>query len=147
MIWAGNLGLESVYADRDKIKNLPVNDATGEPLEWPTDPEMEIEFNASTGISYRFAPNWYAGLEALYDREHETNVGTERWSWQVGPTLHYGAKTWWSTLTYLRQIAGGGQKIEAASFNGRTFPGQDDDGLHLVEKTKNELRLKVGYDF
>lgn len=146
LVWVGNVGVAAAYADRAPIDDLPINDATGEPLDWPTEPEMEIEFLAGTGVSYRFAPNWYVGAEALYEREHETEVGTERWSWQAGPTLHYGAKRWWATLTWLKQIEGGGEQFGPVSFDGRAYPGQDDAGLHLIEKTKNELRLKVGFN-
>ena len=148
VVLAGNLGLESTYAVRKPIANLPINDATGEPLDWPTTPEMEIGVMAAAGISYRFAPNWYAGVEALYDTEFETEVGRERWSLQAGPTLHYGARQWWATLTWFPQLRGGGfEKIEPSSFNGTPYAGQDDPSLHLIEKTKYEVRLKVGYNF
>ena len=148
LVLAGNAGLESTYAKRAPIANLPMNDATGEPLEWPITPEMEIELQFALGLSYRFAPNWYAGVEAFYAREYETEVGTERWSLQVGPTLHYGAKSWWATLTWMPQLRGGGfETFGPASFNGVSYPGQDDPDLHLIEKTKSEIRLKVGFNF
>jgi len=147
LVFVGNVGLESTYAQRKPIANLPINDDTGEPLEWPTTPEMEIELLAGIGASYRFAPNWYFGLEALYVTEFETEVGQERWSLQAGPTLHYGSKKWWATLTWFPQLSGGGVKFGPASFNGQAYPGQDDPNLHLIEKTKNEMRLKVGINF
>jgi hypothetical protein len=147
VVAAGNLGLEATHAKRKAIANLPVNDGTGEPLEWPTDPEMEIELSLAGGVAYRFAPGWFVGVEALYQKEFETEVGTERWSWQAGPTLHYAAKRWWATVTWFRQLKGGGEKFDAASFNGVAYPGQNDPNLHLIEKTRNELRLKVGYNF
>lgn len=147
VVLAGNLGLETTYAKRKPIANLPVNDDTGEPLEWPTDPEMEIGLQAAFGLSYRFAPNWYVGVEALYDTEFETEVGTERWSWQAGPTLHYAEKRWWATLTWFPQLKGGGEKFGPASFDGVPYPGQADPDLHLIEKTRTEVRLKFGYNF
>lgn len=125
-----NLGTEATYADRAPIDDLP------EDFDWPTDPEMEIELKLGLGASYRFAPNWFAGVETFYVTEFETEVGQERWSWHGGPTLHYGGKTWWATLTYLPQIEGGGE----------TYPGQTDD-LHLIEKTKTEVRFKLGFNF
>lgn len=130
LIWAGNLLLEATHAKRGKIDNLP------EDVEWSTDTEVEIEFGAGTGLSYRFAPNWFVGAEALYETEYETEVGQERYSIFAGPTLHYGGAKWWATFTYLPQLTGGKEKFE----------GQDED-LHLIEKTEQELRLKVGYDF
>lgn len=147
IVTAANLGVEATYAVRKPIAGLPINDDTGEPLEWPTTPEMEIGLLFAAGISYRFAPNWYIGVETLYDTEFETEVGQERWSWQLGPTLHYGAKDWWATLTWFPQISGGGEKFGPVSFNGVPYPGQDDPNLHLIEKTKYEIRLKVGFNF
>lgn len=131
LVWLGNVGIEATIAKRDPIDNLPAG------FEWPTDEEMEIEFTAATGLSYRFAPNWFVGAEVLYQIERETEVGIERWSVQAGPSLHYGGRHWWATLTWLPQLSGGGE----------TFPEQDDTGLHLIEKTKQEGRLRVGYNF
>lgn len=131
LIWVGNLGMESTHADRAPINNLPAD------FDWPTEPEMEIEFLAGTGLSYRFMPKWFIGAEALFEEEFETEVNRERWSIFAGPSLHYGSEGWWSTLTWFPQWSGGGEG----------FPEQDNKNLHLVEKTKHELRVKVGYDF
>ncbi|HEY0721827.1 MAG TPA: DUF6662 family protein [Gammaproteobacteria bacterium] len=131
LIWVGNVGMESTMAQRGEINDLPAG------FEWPTDPEMELGFNAGTGLSYRFAPGWFAGGELFYDEEHETDVGLERWSLQAGPSIHYGGQRWWTTLTYLPQLRGGGER----------YAGQQETDLHLIEKTKRELRLKIGYNF
>lgn len=131
LVLVGNLGIEATRADRDAISDLP------EGFDWPTDPEMEIELGAATGLTYRFLPSWFIGVEAVYAQENETEVGLERWSLQAGPTLHYGSQKWWATLTWLPQIEGGGE----------TYPEQRDTDLHLVEKTKNEYRLKFGVNF
>jgi hypothetical protein len=56
---------------------------------------------------------------------------------QAGPTLHYGGKRWWATLTWLPQLQGGGLDYE----------GQTDTDLHLIEKTKQEVRFKFGLNF
>jgi hypothetical protein len=131
LVWAGNLGMEATWADREPIANLPAG------FEWPTDPEIELELKAGTGLSYRFAPKWYIGAEALYETEFETEVGQERWSVFAGPSLHYGDQRWWATLTYLPQVRGGGER----------YDGQRDTDLHLIEKTEREARLKVGFNF
>lgn len=131
MIWVGNVGFEATRAVRAKIDNLPPG------FDWPTEPEMEIELGLGTGLSYRFAPNWFFGAEAWYEQENETEVGLERWSIQAGPSLHYGSEKWWTTVTWFPQIRGGGE----------TYPGQSDEHLHLVEKTKYETRLKFGVNF
>ena len=53
LVWMNNFGLETTYAERDRINNLPPG------FEWPTDPEMEIELKYGMGLSYRFAPRWF----------------------------------------------------------------------------------------
>lgn len=129
LVWVGNLAMEATYAKRDEIDDLP------EDFEWPTDPEMEVEFKVGTGLSYRFAPGWFAGAEALYETEYETEVGQERWTVFAGPTMHFAANKWWGTLTWFKQLDGGGERID------------ENDNLHLIEKTKHEVRLKLGYNF
>jgi hypothetical protein len=131
LVWAGNVGFEGTYAKRDSIPNLPPG------FDWPTEPEMEIEFKFGTGLSYRFMRNFSIAAEALYETEFETEVGQERWTWFAGPSLHYGSKHWWATVTYLHQLAGGGE----------FYAGQPDTDYHLIEKTKAEIRVKVGFNF
>lgn len=130
LVGLANFGVETTYADRKPIDNLPPG------FDWPTDPEMEIELKTGFGASYRVAPNWFIGAETVYETEFETEVGQERWSWFAGPSIHYGGATWWATLTYMDQLEGGGE----------TYPGQPDD-LHLIEKTEHEIRFKLGYNF
>ena len=130
LIWIGNIGLKAGYEDRKAIANLP------EGFDWPTTPEMEIEVSVGTGLSYRVAPNWFIGAETQWASEYETEVGNERWSLFAGPSIHYGGKKMWATLTWFPQITGGGEK-----YDGQT------GHLHLIEKTKDEFRLKLGYNF
>ncbi|AKJ29637.1 DUF6662 family protein [Caldimonas brevitalea] len=131
LTWVANVGVRAGYADRKAIEGL------SEDIEWPTDPEMEISTKIGTGLAYRFAPSWYVGAELLHEIEYETEVGKERWSLFGGPTLHYGGQRWWASLTWFQQLRGGGEKYE----------GQRQDDLHLIEKTRREVRLKVGYNF
>lgn len=129
LVWVGNLVMEGTYAKRAEIDNLP------EDFEWPTDPEMEIEFKLGTGASYRVAPGWFIGAETIYETEYETEVSQERWSVFAGPTVHFAAQQWWATLTWFKQLEGGGELIN------------ENDDLHLIEKTQQEVRLKLGYNF
>lgn len=131
LTWVANVGFRAAYEKRKAIDNLP------DGFDWPTTPEMEISFKLGTGASYRFAPGWYAGAELLRESEFETEVGLERWSVFAGPSLHYGGEKWWGTLTYFRQLRGGGEQ----------YAGQTETNLHLIEKTRNEIRLKVGFNF
>jgi hypothetical protein len=136
MVWVGNLGVESTYAKRaplsaSRLASLPAD------FDWPTENEMEVELIAGTGLNYRFAPNWSIGAETLYEAEYETEVSQERWSLFAGPSLHYGGEKFWATLTWFHQLKGDGNPHSA----------QLDDDLQLIERTKNEVRLKFGYDF
>lgn len=130
IVWVGNLGLKAGHEKRKAIANLPAD------FDWPTSPEMEIELSAGTGLTYRVAPNWFVGAETHWTSEYETEVGNERWSVFAGPTIHYGGEKFWATATWFPQITGGGER----------YPGQRGH-LHLVEKTKNEFRLKLGMNF
>jgi uncharacterized protein DUF6662 len=130
MIWVGNIGLKAGIEDRKAIAGLDPG------IEWPTTPETEIEVSAGTGLAYRILPGWFIGAEAQYATEFETEVGQERWSLFAGPTIHYGGKKLWATLTWFPQLKGGGER----------YPGQTGQ-LHLIEKTKNEVRLKLGLNF
>lgn len=131
LIWVANFGAESTYAHRKAIDDLP------DGFEWPTHPEMELEPKFGTGVSYRFIPNWFIGAESLYEAEYETETGLERWTVFAGPNLHYGSERWWATLTWFQQLRGGGTM----------FDEQDDKSLHLIERTKQEFRFKLGFNF
>lgn len=130
MIWTGNLAIEASHSERAAIANLDPN------VEWPITPEMEIETKIGTGLSYRFMPEWFVGGEALYETEYETDIGRERYTLFAGPSLHHGNEQWWATLTFFPQILGGGEK----------YDGQPEN-LHLIEKTKTETKLKIGFNF
>lgn len=130
LIWAGNWSMEATKATRAPIADLP------DGFEWPTEAEVELEFSGGTGLSYRFMPNWFIGAELQYQEEYETEVNRERFSLFGGPSIHYGGESFWFTLSWLTQLNGGGE-----SYAGQ--PG----GLHLIEKTKQEIIAKVGFNF
>ncbi len=130
LVWVGNVGMRAAREYREPIDGLTED-------QWPTAGEDEILLSAGTGLSYRFAPGWSAGAELLRETEFETGVGVERTTLFGGPTLHWAGKQWWTTFTYFKQLRGGGEK----------YDGQTDTNLHLIEKTKNEMRLKIGYNF
>jgi hypothetical protein len=131
LVWVGNANISATVAKRAAIANLPAG------FEWPTTPENEINLRLGTGLSYRFAPGWSAAFEAVRESEYETEIGLERWSLFAGPSIHWAGRKWWITATWFQQLRGGGL----------TFAGQTDTRLHLIEKTKNEVRVKFGYDF
>jgi hypothetical protein len=130
------LDLQKDFLDDTLIFNLDL----GVEWAWGKKPAeeypYELSFESAGGVAYRFAPNWYVGFEAhfraeyplfdLYQFEHRVLY--------VGPSIHYGAKNWWATLTWNNQIAGKGIGEPAT---GQTF----------AEEQRNVFRLKVGLNF
>ncbi len=96
--------------------------------------ESELELQLSTGLSYRFAPGWFAGVEALatsaFERMHLDELG--EYAIFAGPNLHYANAKWWATLTVLPQLTGWPET-----------KGRRD----LEHFEKLQVRLKVGVNF
>lgn len=128
LVWAGNLTAE-YETSRNK-----------------TDGSMITGFSpkVTTGLSYRFTDGWYAGVEAHIDQDIEWSkengkpeVGPKvnHWDLWAGPTIHYGNKQWWATITAFSQISG------------MPAEGAQNRNLHLIDHERNETRLKIGYNF
>lgn len=127
LIWATNFTAEPEW-EKEKHADPVSGDVE---TEW----EKELKLEVSTGLSYRFAPGWFGGLEGRYSSVYpDWTEGLHRETYAVsaGPTIHYAAKNWWATLTYLPQLFG------APSPHG---------SLALDEYEKREVRLLVGFDF
>ena len=127
LIWAANFTFEPEW-EREK----EVDPVTGETeIEW----EKELKLEVSSGLSYRVAPGWYAGVEGRYASvypEWTDGLHRETYAVSAGPAIHYGAKKWWITATYLPQL----------------FGSPSPDGSRALDEfEKRELRLKVGYEF
>ncbi len=97
--------------------------------------DHEVSFEGGLGLTYRFAPNWFAGVEARGRSEFpDFDLGNhEHTVVFVGPALHYASQAWWATLQYGYQVWGNG--VDEAS--GHTF----------AEESRHELRLKLGFSF
>lgn len=117
LIWAGNLNAE--------IAREQEGDS------WAG----EAVLGFTTGLSYRFAPGWFGGVELDYRSVWPEFAEREAWGLFLGPTVHYAAKSWWATFSWLPQIKGRPVDPELSS------------RLHLEEFEKNEFRLRVGYTF
>jgi hypothetical protein len=97
---------------------------------------VHLKMEGSTGLAYRIAPRWYAGLETRVQTEFEdANLNQSEFvAVFVGPSLHYGTERWWGTLTVLPQVWG--------------WPdSQGTGGLTLDDHERVEVRLKFGYNF
>lgn len=107
--------------------------------------EHEVEWYNYLGASYRVAPNWYVGLEARHHMDvlkvpNGDTFKKNQYSFFMGPTVHYTTKQWWATVTYFRQLHG------SPTYATEAIGGQNDN-LHLDENEKNEIRVRVGFDF
>lgn len=122
-------------------------------LQWVTNLEIEAESwkpqggrseyaiapRLRTGVSYRFTENWNIGFEGWGDVEMLNPAGGswefDHWDVFAGPSIHYGSQSWWATLSAVTQIAGSNEA------NGNAT------GQHLADHEKNEIRIKMGYNF
>jgi len=97
---------------------------------------VHLKMEWSTGLAYRIAPRWYAGLEGRVQTEFEDgDLNKSQFvAAFAGPALHYGTDRWWATLTVLPQVWG--------------WPdSQGTGGLTLDDHERLEVRLKLGYNF
>lgn len=127
LIWAANLTFEPEWERATQQDPLTGDIAR----KW----QKELKVELSSGVSSRFAPGWYAGLEGRYASVYPNwTHGLHRQTYAVfaGPAVHYGGKKWWATLSYQPQLFG--EPSPSGS-------------LALDEYEKREIRLKVGYDF
>ena len=117
VIWAANFSAELERA----------HDIAGH--EW----ETELELGLTTGLSYRFAPGWSAGAEAVFVAafERADPGGLGEYGVFLGPSVHYARARWWFTATTLAQVSG--------------WPGNSGRNLDNFEKL--EVRLKLGLNF
>ncbi|HTJ77400.1 MAG TPA: DUF6662 family protein [Rariglobus sp.] len=118
LVWATNIGSE-FEREHDLVADA-----------W----ESELELQISTGLSYRFAPGWFAGLEALatsaFEKMHLDEMG--EYAIFAGPNIHYATANWWATLTVLPQLTG--------------WP-ENKGARNLDNYESLQVRLKIGYDF
>jgi hypothetical protein len=96
----------------------------------------EIALEGAAGVSYRFMPNWFIGIEGRVRSEYPNfDFGQhEHTAVFFGPALHYGGKRWWSTLSWGYQVWGTGVDEPVS---GKTY----------LEEARNEFKLKVGFNF
>lgn len=102
--------------------------------------ELWAEFTA--GISYRFRANWFAGLEFRNHMEFtDMDLSKQEHSaYFLGPNVHYGAETYWWTLTVLPQIAGWPRDLGTGS-DGKMI---SSSYAHLGQHEALEIRFAFG---
>lgn len=98
--------------------------------------QTSLKMEWTTGLAYRVAPHWYAGLETRVQTEFaDADLNKSEFvAAFVGPAVHYGGKRWWATLTVLPQVWG--------------WPdSRGTGGLALDDHEWLEVRLKMGFNF
>ena len=156
------LRLEGGYLLHDEVGGLPQNEIYfapevdlqknfrddtliwdlnfGPELAWGKTPaeeyDHELALQTATGLSYRFAPNWFVGPECNFRAEYPNfDIGFfEHATFYAGPSLHYSSKRWWTTLTPVYQAWGEGVD---EPHNGKTY----------AEESTWKIRWKVGFNF
>jgi hypothetical protein len=105
--------------------------------------EGELEF--TTGLAYRLASRWHAGLEYRHHRGYQGrgfSAGKRVYAVNfIGPSVNYVAHHWSITATFLTQLANAtayNDDARAAIVNGRFY------GEH---HERSELRVKLGFEF
>src|SRR5579885_2929734 len=95
-----------------------------------------------SGLTWRFAANWFAGLEFWNHYEFADATEPEHAAFFVGPTLHYGAKRWWATVGFLRQLPIGvaisQDNQQFAYYHGYIYGDEHEEWY---------VRLKIGFNF
>jgi opacity protein-like surface antigen len=122
--------------------------------------EEEIAFDLAAGISYRFAPKWFVGLEARYQSDflspdvdgeppdggdssnfdlHNWQLGSQyQYGTYVGPSIHFAEEKWWVTASVLFQVKGGGDEERNGSIrNDKVYD----------EHERVHLGMTVGFNF
>lgn len=135
----GKLILQKPYMDGQLqwVTNLEIEAESWKPKGGRS--EYAIAPRLRTGVSYRFTENWNIGFEGWGDVEMLNPPGSswefDHWDVFAGPSIHYGSKSWWATLTAVTQVAGSNEAKGNVT------------GQHLADHEKNELRIKMGYNF
>lgn len=101
----------------------------------------ELDWDNDLGVTYRFAPNWFAGVEGHNHHEYGDFQFKEHNVYWAGPVLHYGGEKYWATLGVMEQVYGSPSGTDE---NGTNI-GTDDRFLRSHEKT--EVTFKIGIPF
>lgn len=91
------------------------------------------------GFSYRFAPKWFAGMEARWHNDfarYNLKDQTQRGLFW-GPNLHYAEKNWWFTAAMRYQPKGGSCMGDGT--------GECSDGRVWDSHSRTEMMFKVGF--
>jgi hypothetical protein len=133
---APELDLQKNFRDDTVIANLNL----GAEWAWGKQPAeeypREFSLQGGAGLAYRFAPNWFAGVETRVRSEWPMFEfdNFEHLAVFSGPSLHYSQKRWWVTLSWVYQVWG--SEVDPTTVN-----------KAYAEEVDHQVRLKVGFNF
>lgn len=101
-----------------------------------SDWETNIVMEWAAGLSWKFADHWWLGVETRLDTEFgDADLNNSEFvTFSAGPTLHYAGDRFFATLAVLPQIWGWPDQTRTG-------------GLHLDDRERLEIRLKLGTEF
>jgi hypothetical protein len=127
LVWAANLTVEPEWErEHEEIAPGLVSSET----------EKELGLEVSTGLSYRLIPRLWVGAEARYHSVYPDwthGLHRENYAVYAGPSVHYDAREWAVTATFMPQLFGS--------------PHQGGSSLELDDHEKREFRLKISHEF
>ena len=96
------------------------------------------------GVSYRFLPRWWGGIEFRNHNEFDgfslAYRNMEHTAFFLGPNIHYGSERWWITISALRQLGAIGVSSEnKAQMRGHRIFGDE-------HTSWDGIRVRVGYN-
>ena len=126
----------------------------GDPEADPDSVEASVHWDKETDVnfglagSYRFVPKWSLGAEIQNEREwagldpFDADMRINQ-AWYAGPTIHYGGRMFFATLSALVQLPFGHDYAEKDNDLDAVIGGIN----NADDFEKYRLRLKVGYYF
>jgi hypothetical protein len=92
------------------------------------------------GVSYRFAPKWFTGLEFRNHNEYDgfslSSNAQAHSAFFLGPNIHYAAEKWFFTFAVLRQLGAVAMTNDqrAQIYNGLLYGDEHTtwDGIRLI---------------
>ena len=127
VVWAANL---TAAAEKERFHG-----------DWEREGELEL----TTGLAYQFAPGWHGGLEYRHHRGYEgRGFSAAKRAYAVnfiGLSVHYAARRWWATATFLTQLA------NAKAYNDEAREDIIGGRFYGEHHERQELRLRLGLCF
>lgn len=104
----------------------------------PAETSYESMFDIRYGVSYRFQPNLFAGIEGRFHNDFSGSTyttQTQRANF-IGPNLHYADENFWVTAAWLYQLGGTCWEPGEVECSG---------GKVLDNHGRNQFIVKVGF--